>query len=118
MVNSYNIAINMRFVSDEPMARWLSEAELEFDWDQGNNTKNLKHNVSRDEVESLFQNPIWFAGRIVEPLHQEIRWLLLGIDNKGRKLALIFTRRKDRLRPISCRPMRPKEKKLYDEKNI
>ena len=56
-----------------------------------------------------------FAGRIIEPTHDERRWLLLGQDDRGRTLALIFTRRRDRLRPVSCRPMRRKEKKLYEK---
>jgi uncharacterized DUF497 family protein len=34
---------------------------------------------------------------------------------ESRRLALIFTRRSDQLRPISCRPMRRNERRLYDE---
>jgi hypothetical protein len=40
---------------------------------------------------------------------------MTGEDAAGRRLALIFTRRGDRLRPISCRAMRPKERALYEE---
>ena len=32
-----------------------------------------------------------------------------------RLLALIFTRRGEQLRPISCRPMRRNERTLYEE---
>jgi uncharacterized DUF497 family protein len=32
----------------------------------------------------------------------------------GRRAALIFARRGDKLRPISCRAMRKKEKEAYD----
>ncbi len=56
-----------------------------------------------------------FAGRIVQAEHAEPRWLVLGEDSRGRRLALIFTRRSEQLRPISCRPMRTKERRLYEE---
>ena len=44
----------------------------------------------------------------------EARYLLLGITSTGRRAALIFTRRGDKLRPISCRAMRKTEKEAYD----
>ena len=37
------------------------------------------------------------------------------MSERGRKLALIFTRRGERLRPVSCRPMRRNERKVYEE---
>ena len=40
---------------------------------------------------------------------------LAGKDGGGRRLALIFTRRGDRLRPVSARPMRRKEREVYEE---
>jgi uncharacterized DUF497 family protein len=85
-----------------------------FDWDAGNRTKNLKHRVSTADIEGLLDAPMVFAGRIVEPAHDEPRWLLLGSDPRGRRLALIFTRREGRLRAISCRRMRPKEENVYE----
>ena len=48
------------------------------------------------------------------PAHDEDRWLLLGQEPHGCRLALIFTRRGERLRPISCRPMRANERKVYE----
>ena len=66
-------------------------------------------------IEALLANVFVFEGRIVEPAHSETRWLLLGQDGRHRRLALIFTRRGDKLRPISCRHVRTKEKKRYEE---
>jgi len=63
----------------------------------------------------MFRSPIVFAGRIVEPGHAELRWLVLGRSRQGRRLALVLARRGDRLRPISCRPMRRAERKVYEE---
>jgi len=65
-------------------------------------------------VESLLEAAVLFAGRIVEPGHDEPRYLLLGVTSGGRYAALIFTQRGDQLRPISCRAMRKREKEAYD----
>jgi uncharacterized DUF497 family protein len=86
-----------------------------FDWDDGNRNKNLKHGLSCEEIESLFrQDQFIFAGRIIEPAHTEWRGLILGQADSGRALTLIFTRRGERLRPISCRPMREGERRFYE----
>ena len=67
----------------------------------------MARNASRDA-------PVLFAGRILEPAHDELRYLLLGVTSGGRRAALVFARRGDKLRPISCRAMRKKEKEAYD----
>jgi uncharacterized DUF497 family protein len=108
----------MRLADDPEIARWvdgLAGTSEDFEWDDGNRSKNAKHGVVVDDVESLLAAPVLFAGKIVEPAHNELRWLLLGQTPTGRRLALIFTRRGDRLRPISCRPMRRKEREVYEE---
>jgi len=85
------------------------------EWDAGNSTKiQAKHGFSTADVESLLDAPVLFAGRIVEPAHEEARYLLLGATAGGRRAALIFARRGEKLRPISCRAMRKKEKEAYD----
>lgn len=108
----------MRFVRDDESGLWLRDFTTDpdhFDWDKGNRTKNEKHGVEREEIESIFyQDGFIFAGRITEPEHIEWRGLILGRSDEGRLLALIFTRRGDQLRPISCRPMRPEERRLYE----
>ena len=114
--HSYTIA--MRFVDDPEIAAWLEALEgiwQDFDWDAGNRTKNRKHGVDTEDVEALLGQPVLLAGRIVQPEQNEPRWLLLGRDDKGRRLALVFTRRGGLLRPISCRPMRRIERQVYEE---
>lgn len=64
--------------------------------------------------ESTLDGLVVFAGRIVEPAHDEARYLVLGVTSGGRHAALIFTRRGDKLRPISCRAMRKREKETCD----
>ena len=109
----------MKTVADHAMGDWLMKffpSHGNFDWDDGNSHKNTKHGVTWEDVESIFFNDFVFEGRIVEPAHPEYRFILLGMDNKKRKLALIFTVRKQKLRPISCRAMRRKERERYEEK--
>lgn len=108
----------MKIIDDPIIRKWLQSLDPEpddFDWDEGNKDKNLKHDVTQNEIESIFQNEYGFAGRIVEPIHAEWRGLILGRSHTGKLLALIFTCREERLRPISCRPMRKWEVKKYHE---
>ena len=86
------------------------------EWDAGNSTKSeAKHGFYAADVESILALAVLFAGRIVEPAHEEARYLLLGVTSNGRRAALIFARRGEELRPTSCRAMRRKEKEAYDE---
>jgi len=108
----------VKFIVDEPIQVWLRNFVPDsegFNWDIGNERKNIKHGVIREELESIFFQPYLFAGRIVEPVHDEWRGLILGKSANGRRLALIFTRRGNQVRPISCRSMRKEEQKLYEE---
>jgi len=108
----------MKFARDVEASLWLRDFVPDpdnFDWDAGNKAKNTKHGVRSEEIESIFhQEKLLFAGRITEPTHEEWRGLILGRSAAGRALALIFTRRGDRLRAISCRSMRPNERRLYE----
>ena len=108
----------MKLVADAATERWLiglTGADHEFEWDDGNHTKHRKHGVESGDIQALIGGNFYFAGRIVDPAHSERRWLALGVDGAGRRLALVFTRRGHRLRAISCRAMRPKERGIYEE---
>lgn len=94
----YNIAMlccTVKFIPDEDAAAWLSDFIPDsdnFDWDEGNMFKNFKHGMSPGEVESLFwQRTFLFAGKIVEPLHNEWRGLILGRTNNGQLVSLIHS---------------------------
>ncbi|MBK8871265.1 MAG: BrnT family toxin [Elusimicrobia bacterium] len=108
----------MRLKTDESAAQWLHDfvADPEnFDWDEGNIRKNLKHGYSAEQIESLFlQTEYIFAGKIIEPAHDEWRGLVLGLTEGSRMTALILTRRGEKIRPISCRPMRKDERRFYE----
>ena len=104
----------MKLTVDPDVAAWLGTRPAT-EWDAGNSSKSeAKHGFSIADVDSLLDAPVLFAGRIVEPAHEEPRYLLLGVTKDGRGAALIFARRGETLRPISCRAMRKKEKEAYD----
>ena len=104
----------MKLVTDHEAAAWLATRPA-VQWDSGNSTKSeAKHGFGAADVESVLDGAVLFAGRIVEPAHEEARYLLLGVTADGRPAALIFTRRGEELRPISCRAMRKREKEAYD----
>jgi uncharacterized DUF497 family protein len=105
----------VKLVADPEIAAWLATGPS-MQWDAGNSTKSAaKHGFHAADVESILGGAVLFAGRIVEPAHEEERYLLLGATADGRRVALIFARRGEKLRPISCRAMRKKEKEAYDE---
>jgi len=94
---------------------------LEFDWDEGNRTKSwIKHRVSAKEQEQAF----FIKKKIViedkKHSEKERRFLLYSKTHKGRRIIIAFTIRrvdeKEKIRPISARPMNRKEAELYEEK--
>jgi len=61
----------MKFVDDPEAANWLAQfgsGPDGFEWDDGNRTKNRQHEVEQSDIEALFQHPLVFVGRIVEPV--------------------------------------------------
>ena len=114
--NSYDIAMlrPVKLTADPDVEAWLGKRPAT-EWDAGNSSKSqAKHGFSIADVDSLLDAPVLFAGRIVEPAHEEPRYLLLGVTRDGRGAAVVFARRGEKLRPISCRAMRKKEKEAYD----
>jgi uncharacterized DUF497 family protein len=97
----------------------LDEWTGEFEWDQWNTTKLSKHGLSREEVESIFFSPILFGGKIREPEKEdwlEDRFVIFGETESKKTVTMIWTKRKDKIRVISCRRMRENEKRGFYEK--
>lgn len=108
----------MKLEKDENLSRWIQSQEVSaeiFQWDSGNSIKIKKHHVGKQEVEDIFLNPFVLGGKVIEPSHAEERWIIFGRTGDYRKLSLIFTLRNGKIRPISCRPMRKEERKIYEE---
>ena len=88
----------------------------EFEWDPRKAAANLtKHGVGFDEAVTVFRDP---NGRIVtDPRHSvgEERLALLGLSERGRLLAVMFTERGNRIRLISARKVTRRERTDYEE---
>ena len=87
-----------------------------FDWDVGNQKKNWdQHKVSWPEAEEVFfREPLLVYP---DPAHSEAeeRFYVLGRTVAERRLFIVFTVRKNRIRVISARGMSKKERRIYDE---
>lgn len=86
----------------------------EFDWDKGNLDKNLvKHKVDFREAEEIFFNqPVKFYPDEKHSQKEE-RFIALGVTSKSRKLTIIFTKRRNKIRIISARNQNKRERRLY-----
>jgi uncharacterized DUF497 family protein len=88
-------------------------AVLSFEWDKGNEQKNwLKHKVTSEKPEEAFDD----ANRMIfqdvkHSTRQEKRFLLFA--QTRRKLRIVFTMCKQKIRIISARPMNRKEAMIY-----
>lgn len=88
----------------------------DFDWDDANTKKCVKHGVSVSEIEFLFDNnpTIFFDSKHSK---QEVRYLAIGKTKNYRSILCAFTHRikndYERIRPISARYMHRKEVEYY-----
>ena len=74
-----------------------------FDWDDGNVDKCRKHGVSVSEIEEIAAK-----GRVInDERHSAVedRFLAFGVTRAGRDVAVVFTWREGKVRPISARYM-------------
>lgn len=85
---------------------------VEFEWDEGNLSHIKKHDVEPKEAESVFYNRSVFFFDEKHSL-QEDRYLAYGVNDLGRKLTIVFTFRKGRVRVISARDQSRKEGVVY-----
>jgi len=85
-----------------------------FEWDGANRDKNLKHNVTSGECEQVFFNqPVVILD---DPKHSmvEDRFAAFGQTDAGRRLLVVYTLRKQRIRVISARDMNRRERTFYE----
>jgi uncharacterized DUF497 family protein len=87
-----------------------------FDWDEGNAPKLLaRHRVAPAEYEQVFFNEPLVSAEDAPHSLDKPRWAGWGRTAEGRALALVFTLRGDRIRPLSARDMNRKERRRYAE---
>lgn len=88
---------------------------MDFEWDNRKAASNrTKHGVSFAEAATAFYDPL--AVTFSDPDHSttEDRWIILGASDRGRLLFVAHTDRGDRIRIISARTVKPKERRLYE----
>jgi uncharacterized protein len=89
---------------------------MKFENDPAKASLNLKkHKVSFEEAASVFGDPIAYT--FADPDHSvgEERWLMFGLSNDGRVLAVVYTHRRAKFRIISARVATRHERKIYEE---
>lgn len=89
---------------------------MEFDDDPAKAAHNLKkHKVSFEEAASVFGDSMSYT--FADPDHSvgEERWLMFGLSQMNRVLAVIYTHRRRQYRIISARLATKHERKIYEE---
>jgi len=91
---------------------------LRFEWDPRKAAANArKHGVSFEEARTAFADPL---GRIVaDPRHstREEREVLVGVTERARLVAVMFTERGQSIRMISARHVTRQERIDYEERH-
>ena len=86
-----------------------------FEWDSGNKGKNfLKHKIKDEECEEVFFDHNKKISKDTIHSGKEERHILIGKTKKQKKIFLVFTIRKNKIRIISARDLNKKEYKLYE----
>ena len=90
----------------------IFDADVEFDWDDGNRAKCQNHGVSLAEIEAIFQPGTRFGPDVAHSLVED-RYLAIGIKGVTRPIFVVFTVRdvnkRQAIRPISARYMHQEE---------
>lgn len=89
---------------------------ISFIWNSGNLEKNwVKHAVHHKESEEIYFNKPLLILSDASHSNTEKRYFAYGVTNKGRKLMIVFTIRKNSIRIISARDQNKKERMNYEK---
>lgn len=86
-----------------------------FEWDNGNLGHIKKHKVEYLECEEIFENKPLLMRKDTGHSEMETRFRIMGKTDAGRKIFLICTIRKGKIRAISARDQNKKERRDYEE---
>ena len=89
---------------------------LLFEWDPGKAITNKRiHGITFDEASTAFKDTLSLT--IYDPLHSENenRFILIGSSHKNRLLVVVHIERGDKIRIISARKAKKKERQYYEE---
>jgi uncharacterized DUF497 family protein len=91
------------------------ETVIGFEWDTGNEQKNVKHGVTPADAEQVFLNEPLVVLDDLKHSDTEPRYHALGQTTAGRLLHITFTIRTSKIRVISARDMHRKERSIYEQ---
>jgi uncharacterized DUF497 family protein len=89
---------------------------LLFEWDSVKAAMNKKiHGITFDEASTTFKDALSLT--VYDPLHSEdeSRFVLIGNSHKDRLLIVVHTERGERIRIISARKAKKKERQQYEK---
>jgi uncharacterized DUF497 family protein len=88
---------------------------VDFEWDDRKAEYNLqKHGVSFSEAATVFYDPLAITFDDPDHSNDEERFIVIGTSADGRLLIVAHTDRGNRIRIISARMLKPKERRLYE----
>ena len=87
-----------------------------FEWDSEKASSNVrKHGVSFEEAATVFDDSFFVAFRSQRHSVDEPRYVIIGMSNQERLLAVAFTEN-ERVRIISARKLSSSERRKYEKK--
>lgn len=90
---------------------------MKFDWDYNKAATNLrKHDVSFEEAQTIFNDPLYVDFYDPDHSDHEARYLMVGESDRGRLLIVSYTERGNFIRLISAREVTRAERELYEER--
>ena len=91
---------------------------MEFARDNRKATSNLQpHGVSFIEAATVFYDPLSITFDDPDHSDEEDRFIIIGTSAQARLLMVAHTDRGDRIRIISPRTLKPKERRLYESRS-
>jgi uncharacterized DUF497 family protein len=86
---------------------------MELEWDDDKNSKNLmKHGFHFRDAPQIFSD--YYLEKLdTRADYGEDRWIVLGVI-QGVVAVLVYTERREKLRPISLRKATAKERAVYE----
>ena len=89
---------------------------MQFEWNTEKAKVNLsKHQVSFDEAETVFDDPLFVIFADPDHSFEENRFIIMGESKQNRLLVVSYTERPTKTRLISAREATRPERKKYEE---
>jgi uncharacterized DUF497 family protein len=91
---------------------------VEFEWDPEKAAGNVRrHRVSFNEAATVLDDPL--STTFPDEAHSEgeMRFVTVGVSQRGRLLVVAHTERNDTIRIISARRATRRERELYEQGN-